>query len=211
MPMWSSVAFMFWFAPGLNYRGRSSDRPACLQTRPLQQAARRGVGIDLARGDVIDDRVQLTRREHLTLEVIHEALRDQLAQAVLAALVPPRRLSGGGGLTEAPDRLDGLRLALPAGRCRDPDRRPPLAGSVRMQREVRLDRADQAIRTLAIRLVDHEDVGDFHDPGLERLHFVAGAGHERDDRDVRRANDIHFVLPDTDRFDDDEILASRVE
>ena len=83
--------------------------------------------------------------------------------------------------------------------------------STGLQRQVRLDRRDEAIGAFTVRLVDHEDVGDLHDAGLERLHLVAGAGHQRDDRDVGGADDVDFVLADADGLDDDDVLAGRVE
>ena len=43
-------------------------------------------------------------------------------------------------------------------------------------------------------LVDHEDVGDLHDAGLDRLDVVAHAGHQHHDGDLRDAGDFHFVL-----------------
>ena len=67
------------------------------------------------------------------------------------------------------------------------------------------------IGALAIGLVDDEDVGDLHDAGLERLHLVAGARHERDDRDVGGADDVDFVLADADGLDEDDVLAGGVE
>ena len=88
---------------------------------------------------------------------------------------------------------------------------PPLVLSGRLQRQIRLDGRDQPVGAFAVRLVHDEDVGDFHDAGLERLHVVAGAGHERDDRDVGRADDVDLVLTDAHRLDDDDVLAGRVE
>ena len=143
--------------------------------------------------------------------MIHEARRDQLAQPVLAPRPPPGRLRARGMLPEAPDRLDDLRHALAARRDRLQNRRPPVRLAVRLQRQVGLDRRRQPVGALPIRLVHDEDVGDFHDAGLERLHVVAGAGHERDDRHVGRADDVDLVLADADRFDDDDVLAGGVE
>ena len=85
------------------------------------------------------------------------------------------------------------------------------SGAERLQRQVRRHRLHQAVGALAVGLVDDEDVGDLHDAGLDRLHVVAGAGHEHDDRDVRRADDVHFVLADADGLDDDDVLARGVE
>ena len=80
-----------------------------------------------------------------------------------------------------------------------------------LQRQVRLDRRHHAIGAVAIALVDHEDVGDLHDPRLERLHIVSRARDEDDDRDVGGADDVDLVLADADGFDDDEALAGRIE
>ena len=91
------------------------------------------------------------------------------------------------------------------------DRRPPLAGRERLQRQHRLDRRHRPIGALAIGLVDDEDVGDLHDAGLERLHLVAGARHERDDRHVGGADDVDLVLADADGLDEDDVLAGGVE
>ena len=71
--------------------------------------------------------------------------------------------------------------------------------------------ADGPVGALAVGLVDDEDVGDLHDAGLERLHFVARAGNERDDRHVGGADDVDLVLADADGLDDDDVLAGGVE
>ena len=92
------------------------------------------------------------------------------------------------------------------------DRRPPLGRRRNVCSDrVRGDRLHQPIRAFAIGLVDDEDVGDLHDAGLHRLHIVAGAGHEHDDRHVRGRDDVHFVLADADGLDDDDVLAGGVE
>ena len=115
----------------------------------LEQASFAAVyGIDLARGDAVDDRAELARREHLPLEVIHEALRDQLAQPVLAARPAPRRLHALRMRAELRDRLDQLRDPLPGRRDGLHDRRPPLAAVVGVQRQIRLDRRTPAARRL---------------------------------------------------------------
>ena len=148
---------------------------------------------DRARARRCDRRSPPTRRrEHLALEMLHEPLRHQLAQPVLAARParalgrgrsrPPVALRSRNARSSSTQLGDALRRSSP----RSYDRRPPLAGAVGMQRQVRLDRRHQPIGALAIRLVDDEDVGDLHDAGLERLHVVARAGHQRDDRRRRR-------------------------
>ena len=65
------------------------------------------------------------------------------------------------------------------------------------------DFAFHLLRALAITLVDHEDVGDLHDAGLDGLDVVAHAGNENHNRDVGEADDIDFILPDADGFDQD--------
>ena len=101
--------------------------------------------------------------------------------------------------------------ARPGGRDGLQHRRPPLAARIRVQRQIGVDRRYKPIGAFAVGLVHDEDVGNLHDAGLERLHFVAGAWHERHDRDVGRADDVHFVLADADRLDDDDVLAGGVE
>ena len=48
-------------------------------------------------------------------------------------------------------------------------------------------------------------------PALSACTSSPVPGHERDDRDVGRADDVHFVLTDADGLDDDDVLAGRVE
>ena len=109
------------------------------------------------------------------------------------------------------DRLDQLGHARAGRRLGLQDRRPPLAGAVGLQRQIRLDGRHQAVGAFAIGLVHDEDVGDLHDAGLERLHLVARARHQRHDRDVRGADDVDLVLADADGLDDDDVLAGGVE
>ena len=59
--------------------------------------------------------------------------------------------------------------------------------------------------------MDDEDIRDLHDPGLDGLHIVACAGHQHNDRDVGLQDNLHLVLPDTDRLDDDHVATGRVE
>ncbi len=143
--------------------------------------------------------------------MIHEAVRDQLAQAELAAGAAPRRLDPGGVGAKLRDRRDQLADASAGRRHRLQHRRPPLAGGVAVQRQVRLNRGHQPVRAFTIGLVDDEDVGNLHDPGLQRLHIVSRTGHQRDNRDVGRPDDIHLVLANAHRLDDDRVLAGGVE
>jgi len=47
---------------------------------------------------------------------------------------------------------------------------------------------------VAVRLVDHEDIGDLHDSGLDRLDLVAHPRDEDDDDRMEVVDDLHFLL-----------------
>ena len=59
---------------------------------------------------------------------------------------------------------------------------------------------------LAVGLVDHEDVGDLHDPGLQGLHLVAQAGHQDHQAHVGGPHDLHLVLAHAHGLDQDHVL-----
>ncbi len=80
-----------------------------------------------------------------------------------------------------------------------------------LQRQVRLDRRHHPVSAVAIAFVDHENIGDLHDPRLERLHIVARAWHQDDNGNVGGAHDVDFVLADTHGFDDHQALAGSIE
>src|SRR5262249_11451861 len=90
------------------------------------------------------------------------------------------------------------------------DRRSPavLAGGQRLERTNFLL---HALGAFVVALVDHENIGNFHDAGLDRLHVVPHAGDEDDDGDIGDADDIDFVLADTYGFDHDDVAAGGVE
>ena len=113
----------------------------------------------------------------------------------------PKPIDGGDDLGHA---CSGCRFGLE-------DRGTPVVRLERLQREHRDDRLREAIGAIAIRLVDDEDVRDFHDARFERLHFVAGPGHEHDDRHVGRADDVHLVLANADGLDDHDVLPRGIE
>ena len=78
----------------------------------------------------------------------------------------------------------------------------------------RLQGADLALHAFgafAVALVDHEDVGDLHDAGLDGLHIVAHAGDENHNGDVGEAHDVDFILTDADGLDQDDVAAGGVE
>ena len=62
-----------------------------------------------------------------------------------------------------------------------------------------------------IELVDRDHVGNLHDPGLERLDGVAGAGHEHEHDRVRDPDHLDLALTRADRLHEDHVLAGRVE
>ena len=141
----------------------------------------------------------------------HEALRDQLAETILTARLAARRLHAARVLAERRDCTHQVRHAGAAGSDSLDDRRPPFTRCITMQRQVGFDGRDEAVGAFPIRLVHDEDVGDLRDASLERLHGVATAGDERDDRQIGGADDVDFVLADADGLDDDDRLAGRVE
>ena len=67
------------------------------------------------------------------------------------------------------------------------------------------------VDALAVGLVDHEDVGDLHQPGLVRLDAVAPAGVDDDDGGVGLAGDLDLDLADADGLDEDPAAPDRVE
>jgi hypothetical protein len=62
-----------------------------------------------------------------------------------------------------------------------------------------------------VHLVDRDHVWDLHDPGFQRLHGVARAGHEHEEDGVCDPDHLHLALARADRLQQDEVLAGRVE
>ena len=69
----------------LSYADWRSHEASRSPRSDASSVSRRCTGSDLARRDPVDHRAELARRQHLLLELLHEALRHQLAQAILAA------------------------------------------------------------------------------------------------------------------------------
>src|SRR5687767_1674775 len=69
----------------------------------------------------------------------------------------------------------------------------------------------ESVGALSVRLIDHENVRDLHDAGLERLYLVAAARREHDDADIGGADDIDLTLTDADSFDENHIRARGVQ
>ena len=140
-----------------------------------------------------------------------KAPRQQLAQPVFLTRGQTPVPGASGMSAKRPDGRPQFGHARAGGGLGAHDRRPPLSGAERLQGEVRLDGCHHAIGTVAVGLVDDEDVGNLHDPGLERLDVIAGARHEHDQGDIGGADDVHFVLPHAHGLNDDHRLARRVE
>ena len=85
----------------------------------------------------------------------------------------------------------------PLGRIGEPDDRANLV--------------QHRLRRRVIHLVDGDHVRDLHDPGLQRLHGVARAGHEHEQHRVRDARHLDLALPGADRLDEDHVLPERVQ
>ena len=90
------------------------------------------------------------------------------------------------------------------------DRRLPTIGAMR-QAEHAGDFTLDAIGAGMIGLVDHENVGDLHDAGLDGLHVVTHAGDEHQHCHVRHAGDLDFVLSDAHGLDQHVIFSGGVE
>ena len=73
------------------------------------------------------------------------------------------------------------------------------------------DFRDGFVRSGPVGLVDHENVADLHDAGLDRLNVVAHPRDEHDHVRLNGANDLDFVLADADGFDEDDVESGGVE
>ncbi len=69
----------------------------------------------------------------------------------------------------------------------------------------------QPLRAGLVGFVDHEDVGDLHDAGLDGLHIVAHARHQHHHGHLRHARDLDFVLAHAHGFDEDEVFAGGIQ
>src|SRR5205807_7719101 len=91
------------------------------------------------------------------------------------------------------DRVVEFLDSLPERRYRLHDRRNVIAVLLD-QRHHHGDLGDGAVRAGAIRFVDHKDVADLHDAGLDGLDVVAHSGDEDDDVRLHGADDVDFIL-----------------
>ena len=107
------------------------------------------------------------------------------------------------------DLLRQLLDPLAARRLGAQDRHLPAFGVVG-EREDAAHLADHRFGHRVVGLVDDDDVGDLHHPGLQRLDRVARAGHQRQDDRVGVVDDVDLRLADADGLDQDVVLARRV-
>ena len=77
-------------------------------------------------------------------------------------------------------------------------------------RDHRLDLSLRLVGSVPVRLVDDEDVGDLENPRLDRLDVVPKPRNDEHEIGVRNLDDLHLVLPDADRLDEDDVLPHRV-
>ena len=90
------------------------------------------------------------------------------------------------------------------------DRRTPAAGELGDHVEHGGQFAHELRRPVAVRLVDHEDIGDLHDPGLDRLDLVAHPRDEDDDDRMGVVDDLHLLLPGSHGLHHDDFFSHDV-
>jgi hypothetical protein len=121
----------------------------------------------------------------------------------LAVLVEPLVVlfDGGDDLVDALGAVgDGLDDGL-----------APLVGLAGDQGHHGADVAEGGVGSLAVGLVDDEDVGDLEDARLDRLDAVAHARRQQDQGGVGEAGDRHLGLTDADGLDEDDVEARAVQ
>ena len=106
------------------------------------------------------------------------------------------------------DRRQELGHVLAVQRLRQQDGRSQLR---LRERDDRAHLVQHRLRGRVIHLVDRDDVGDLHDPGLECLHRVAGARHEDEEHRVRDPGDLDLALSCADGLDEHDVLSGGVE
>src|SRR5215218_6070231 len=136
-------------APGQPVRSARTRVARRIVSEALDDVARRGVGIERARADRIDHRGPRVGPE-AGVHARHETGGEQLAQAELAPRASAlthgvRRLEA-----EAIDGLQQFRHARAGCGLGFQNRRPPPAGSDRLEAEHRLDARRGAVRAFAV-------------------------------------------------------------
>src|SRR4029453_11462042 len=117
---------------------------------------------------------------------LDERLRHQVPEALLVAQSLPSdgrfsSLLTSGMRSKPGDALDKIADALTGRAYSFHNRRTPLLCAERLKGQVCFDGRHESVAAISIRLIDDEDVGDLHDAGFERLHFIAAPRHQHDD------------------------------
>ena len=102
----------------------------------------------------------------------------------------------------------GERVDALAGRERGDREHGRRAGAERAERRAQVVLGAAGGRA-EVGLGDDEHVGDLHDPGLEELQRVAGAGLDDDGDGVRGLGDVGLGLADADGLDHDDVERGR--
>src|SRR6266542_2805972 len=178
---------------------------------PLHDLANRAQRVEPAALNLVQQPPQLRIVGHRTLEVRLRArrrYRENLPGEVAAALLlqPAVALEERSVLL---DLLPQLGDVLATGGFRQDDRRPP--GALAVEGEHRAHLVQHRLGGRMVELVDRDHVRDLHDPRLQRLDRVPGAGHQDEHDRVRDRDHFDFALAGTDRLEEDELLAGRVE
>src|SRR4051812_28532086 len=182
----------------------------------LEYLPYRSQRVELARLHLREQPPQLGIVRHRLLEVAARSARsdrEDLARKVRPPplLELPALLEKGAVLL---DLLPQLRHVLAAHRLGEDDRRIPLVAPLPMRTTEREDRAhlvQHRLGSRVVHLVDRDHVRDLHDPRLQRLHRVAGSGHEDEEDGVSDPDHLDLALPRADRLEEDDVLAGRVE
>ena len=109
------------------------------------------------------------------------------------------------------DRRPQLGNSNTGCRCCAQDRRTPTVDPSRRKIQHAFKVSLCFCNSLAVGLVDHEDVGDLHETGLVGLNGVAPSRVHHDHGGVGRTGDLDFHLTDTNRFEQHPREAGGVE
>src|SRR5215218_2771741 len=107
------------------------------------------------------------------------------------------------------NRNPELVHALAPRRLGQDDRRVPIAVGVEGQDGANLVR--HRLRGGMVAFVHGDDVGDLHDPRLERLDRVARPGHQDEEDRVRDRDDLDLALSRSHRLEEEHVLSGGVE
>src|SRR5439155_20521134 len=189
-------------------RMSASVGPIAVQVEDLlEDLANRGERVELPRLDLVEQAAELRIVGDGLLEMLLRARRrdrEHLAREVLAAARRELAL----GLEEPAvlgDLLPELVDPLAVHGLGQHDRRLP--GALGVERQDRAHLVQHCLRGRVVHLVDCDHVGNLHDPGLQRLHRVAGAGHQHEQDRVGDPDHLDLALARAHSLEEDEIFA----